>query len=122
MVNNIQFIRAICAHLPRLGNIVGDYIYFPLDNGNRVKAFCENDVGVKLEVINIRNGMNDSVYLPFSNYFQPVCCCPGADSWYQRIDRDKWYFETTYPHLVPKESDYVRLACAIELFISMWEE
>jgi hypothetical protein len=100
--------------------IIGDYVYYVLGNGNRVKAYCD-DTGVEMEVVNRKDGRVDRVYLPFRNYFQPTQCSPGAPTWYQHIDHGRWYFSQTYSHVLPKVSDYRNLANAMENYIKMFD-
>lgn len=121
-MENIKFILKIAMEIPnqRKHKVIGNSIYYILKNGNRVKAYCEKD-GVKLEVINLKEGKVDSAQLPFRNYFQPVQCSQGAPLWYQHIDNDKWYFEETYEHVLPKLRDYQNLAEAMEDYMCMFE-
>ena len=120
MAKNIKFIKRITDELSRERVIIGDFVYFVLGNGNRVKAHCD-EFGVQMEVINRKEGRVDSIHLPFRNYFQPTQCSPGAPTWYQHIDHDKWWFEGTYKHVLPKSSDYRNLANAMETYIRMFD-
>ena len=119
-MENIKFISRIAEEVPREHKVIGDCIYYVLKNGNKVKAYCEKD-GVRLEVVNSKEGKVDGAKLPFSNYFQPVQCSKGAPSWYQHIKNGKWYFEESYKHVLPKSKDYQNLAEAIEIYICMFE-
>lgn len=119
MLKNVRFIRQITDYVNSERKIFGDCVYFVLENGNRVKAYCV-DTGVKLEVINYKAGTVDGVYLPFSHYFAPVRCSAGAPLWHQHIDGSKWYFGDTYEHVLPKTSDYQNMAVAIEEYIAMY--
>lgn len=92
---NIKFIRKITDHVHRERKIIGNCVYYTLENGNRIKAYCES-TGVKLEVINKMEGKVDTISLPFSNYFAPTQCSP-------------------------KDSDYDSLAQEIEEYICMYE-
>ena len=118
---NIRFIKQITSYIDRERIIVGNCIYYKLKNGNRARTWCETD-GVRIKIINAKEGEVDGVFLPFMNYFQPTQCSPGAPQWYQHIENDRWYFEKEYSHVLPKESDYTRLANAMENYIQMFEE
>ena len=118
---NIRFIKQITSYIDRERIIVGNCIYYKLKNGNRARMWCETD-GVRIKIINAKEGEVDGVFLPFMNYFQPTRCSPNAPKWYQHIDGNYWYFEKEYSHVLPKESDYTRLANAMENYIQMFEE
>ena len=120
-MENIKFIKKITEHINRRPNIIGDCIYFELKNRNKARTWCESD-GVYIKIVNNKEGEIDRVFLPFMNYFKPTQCSPGAPTWYQHIDRNHWYFEGSYSHVLPKESDYVRLADAMENYIKIFEE
>lgn len=117
---NIKFIKKITDYIERDRNIIGNFVYYNLANGNKAKLWCEEH-GVIAEIINKTEGKVDRVTFPFSNYFEPVCCSPGAPAWTQTIKNDKWYFEDTYKHVLPKEYDYLNLAEAISTYIEMYE-
>lgn len=120
-MENIKFISKITDYVKGDREIIGNCVYYNLDNGNKVKLWCY-DCGVEAEVINKIKGKIDCVRLPFANYFEPTRCRPGALSWTQYITRDgKWCFEGQYAHVLPKESDYMNLAEAIETYIEMYE-
>lgn len=120
-MENIKFIKTITDYV-KIGKkeIIGNCVYYILDNGNRVKMWCY-DCGVEADVINKIEGKVDCVKFPFDNYFEPTQCSIGAPKWTQHIDNGKWYFEDTYTHVLPKEKDYVNLAEAIETYIRMYE-
>lgn len=117
---NVRFIKRITEDVRRERIIIGDFVYFVLRNGNRAKAYCD-EFGVRIEVINKKEGKVDSTYLPFKNYFMPTQCSAGAPMWYQHIDKNRWYFEEMYSHVLPKASDYKNLASAIDSYIGMFE-
>jgi hypothetical protein len=79
------------------------------------------DLGVVAEVINKTEGKVDGVTFPFANYFAPVQCSKDAPMWTQHIDHGKWYFEDVYAHVLPKESDYMNLAEALDEYIDMYK-
>lgn len=120
MIQNVKFINRITDEISREKVVIGNYIYYVLGNGNRVKAYCEEQ-GVRMEVINRKEGKVDSVWLPFSSYFKPTQCSVGAPMWYQHIDHGHWYFSQTYTHVLPKASDYKNLAAAMETYIRMFD-
>ena len=121
-MENIKYINKITEYIAKPVTLkpIGNCIYIVLANGNRIKSYCESD-GVRLEVINSKEGKVDSVFLPFCNYFQAVRCSANAPMWYQSIDRDGlWRFEKTYAHVLPKDSDYESLADAIIDYIEIF--
>lgn len=120
MIQNIKFINRITDELNREKVVMGDFVYYVLGNGNRVKTYCEED-RVIMEVINRKEGKVDAVSLPFRNYFQPTQCSPGAPTWYQHIEHGRWYFSEMYIHVLPKVSDYKNLAKAMETYIRMFD-
>jgi hypothetical protein len=117
---NVRFIKRITDAVNRERTIIGVCVYYALHNGNRVKTYCL-ETGVTMEIINKKEGKVDSVFLPFKNYFQPTQCSKGAPMWYQHIEGDHWYFEKTYSHVVPKVSDYINLARAMEDYMRLFE-
>lgn len=120
MIQNIKFINRITDEINREKVIMGNSVYYVLKNGNRVKTYCEEE-GVRMEVVNKKEGKVDNAWLPFRNYFQPTQCSPGAPTWYQHINHGKWYFSEMYTHVLPKVSDYKNLAKAMETYIKMFE-
>ena len=121
-MENIKYINKITEYIAKPVTLkpIGNCIYIVLANGNRIKSYCESD-GVRLEVINSKEGKVDSAFLPFCNYFQAVRCSANAPLWYQSIDRDGlWRFEKTYQHVLPKDSDYESLADAITDYIELF--
>lgn len=119
-MENIKFIRKITDYIKRDRIIIGNCIYYNLANGNKVKMWCY-DLGVEVNVINKIDGKVDAVTFPFANYFAPTQCSANAPKWTQHIDRGQWYFENTYKHVLPKESDYVNIAEALSMYIEMYE-
>lgn len=119
-MKNVKFIKKITDYVKGNRVVIGNCVYYNLENGNKVKLWCY-ELGVKAEVINKTDGKVDSVDFPFANYFKPTQCSANAPKWTQRIDGDKWYFENTYTHVLPKESDYMSLAGALNMFIEMYE-
>ena len=120
MAENIKFINCITGYVHKDKIVIGDCVYYVLGNGNRVKAYCD-EFGVRMEVINRKEGKVDAAYLPFKNYFQPTQCSPGAPTWYQHIEYGKWYFSDQYTHVLPKASDYRNLASAMETYMQMFD-
>lgn len=118
-MKNVKFIKEITSYLVQERTIIGNCVYYNLANGNKVKLWCY-DYGVSAEVINKKDGKIDSVDFPFANYFAPTQCSANAPKWTQHIDGNKWYFENTYQHVLPKYSDYMRLAEALETYILMY--
>ena len=122
-MKNIRFIKKITDYV--VGRkavdkvVIGNCVYYNLANGNKVKLWCY-ERGVGAEVINKMDGKVDSVDFPFANYFKPTQCSSNAPQWTQRIDGNEWYFERVYKHVLPKESDYMKLAEALELYIAMY--
>ena len=121
-MENIKFITQITNYVAKERVIIGDCVYYNLENGNKVKLWCYSS-GVTAEVINKTLGTVDRVELPFSNYFAKVQCSPNSPicpAWTQHIENGKWYFEDQYRHVLPKLSDYLNLATAIETYIDMY--
>ena len=90
-MENIKFILKITDHVSGDREIIGNCVYYNLDNGNKVKLWCY-ECGVEAEVINKINGKVDYVRFPFANYFAPTQCSAGAPIWTQHIDNGKWRF------------------------------
>ena len=120
MIQNIKFINRITDEINREKVVMGNFVYYVLNNGNRVKTYCEEE-GVRMEIVNKKEGKVDGTWLPFRNYFQPTQCSLGAPTWYQHINHGKWYFSEMYTHVLPKASDYKNLAKAMETYIKMFE-
>ena len=118
-MKDIKFIKKITDYVMRDRVIVGNCVYYNLENGNKVKLYCY-DNGVKAEVINKVNGKIDDIDFPFANYFEPTQCSANSPKWTQHIDGDKWYFENTYNHVLPKNNDYINLAVALSVYIEMY--
>ena len=118
-MENIKFIKKITDYVSDDRTIIGNCVYYNLANGNKVKLWCDT-YGVRAEAINKIDGKIDSVDFPFANYFAPTQCSPGAKMWTQHIDNGKWRFENTYKHVLPKESDYQRLAETLNMYIEMY--
>lgn len=119
-MENIKFIKEITRYVNKSRTIIGNCVYYNLANGNRVKMWCD-ELGVETNIINKINGKVDSVDFPFANYFAPTQCSVNAPKWTQHIDRGIWYFSDSYSHVLPKESDYINLAKALEIYIEMYE-
>lgn len=119
-MENIKFIKKITDYVAKDRVIIGNCVYYNLANGNKVKMWCY-EYGVRTEVINKIDGKIDSVDFPFINYFAQTQCSPNAPKWTQHISNGKWYFEDTYQHVLPKESDYMNLATALELYVAMYD-
>ena len=119
-MENIKFIKEVARYTDRQNVIIGDCLYYNLENGNKIKMWCY-DRGVMAEVINKTTGKLDCVELPFRNYFEPKQCSPGAPKWSPYIYDGKWYFSDLYNHVVPNDNDYMCLAAALETYIGMYE-
>lgn len=119
-MENIKFIKKMTDYVKGNRTIIGNCVYYNFDNGNKVKLWCY-EYGIRAEVINKVDGKVDSVDFPFANYFKPTQCTVNAPQWTQHIDKGHWYFENTYKHVLPKESDYMCLAKALELYMAMYE-
>ena len=120
MIANIKFIKEITEFVRLKRTIVGNFIYYTLDNGNRIKTWCDG-YGVEMEVIHKISGKVDSIELPFSNYFKPVQCDSKSPCWYQNISHNEWQYEKRHPDLCPTDEDYENIASGIETFISLYE-
>lgn len=116
---NIKFMKKFASYMKNNGIVLGNRIYFTKENGNRISAYCA-DTHVSLRVINKIDGAIDNIELPFENYFEPTQCSEGSPKWYQHIDGNYWYFEKNYKHVLPKDSDYKKLANAIDEYIELW--
>ena len=118
-MEDIKFIKKITDYIELERTVVGNCIYYNLDNGNKVKLWCY-ELGVEANVINKANGKIDAVSFPFVNYFKPTRCSDNAPQWTQYIYDNKWNFEDLYPHTIPKEYDYKNLAKALITYIEMY--
>jgi hypothetical protein len=120
-MEDIKFIKKITDYiLLKDRNIFGNCVYYYMANNNRAKLWCDT-IGVIVEIININNGKIDEIHFPFANYFEPTQCSAGAPMWRQHIDNGYWHFEKQYKHVLPKDSDYVRLASAIYSYMEMFK-
>lgn len=118
-MENIQFIRQCTKHIEDVKRVeIGNVIYFPLEKGRRIKAWC-NESAVCLEAIHNVSGKLDYVELPFANYFTKKRCSPGAPLWDQHIQGGKWWF-AQYPHCLPTEIDLKMIASGVEQFIRLY--
>lgn len=118
-MENIKFIKRIASYCDRGYKIIGNCVYFTLNNGNVAKAYCE-EMGVCIDMVNKTEGKVDCIKLPFANYFKPTQCSPGAPKWTQHIENGKWWFEAMYKHVLPTIDDYCRLAEAIDDYLEMF--
>lgn len=120
-MENIKFINGITNHIDMEKTISGDCVYYDFNNGNIAKTFCYEN-GVEIQIINKVNGMIDNIKLPFSHYFDPKQCSPGAPRWHQHIDRDgNWYF-SQYDWCLPTQRDYKCIANAMKKYMDMFME
>lgn len=120
-MENIRFIRALMTYVDGEKQEIGNCIYTQIGKSNRIKAFC-SPASVILRVVNIQSGEIDGIELPFINYFEKVRCCTNAPLWTQHIDRGMWNFENQYPHLVPRDTDYLRIGAAITAYINLFKD
>ena len=125
-MENIKFIRQIMSYGNKEGKEIGNYMVYDLGNGNRAKV-CVNggniwgqSHGIEVTILHKLNGKIDFCYFPFSNYFQPVQCSPGAPKWYQHIENGRWYFSQMYSHVLPKSYDYENIASAVEEYMDLF--
>lgn len=120
-MENIRFISSFTQYITSYHKeAVGDCVYFLISPSVRAKAFC-TETAVRLELISLRCGKLDVVDIPFSHYFKPVYCSPGAPMWTQAIHDGKWRFEEEMPHLLPSKSDCMTLARTMEIYLKMFE-
>lgn len=119
-MEDVKFIRQITDHIKGMERqIYGNCAYYALEkDGNRAKLYCESG-GVQAAIISKTAGPVDSVFFPFANYFDKVSCSKGAPEWYQHIDGNRWYFEE-YPHVLPKDKDYDRLAAGLQQYMQLF--
>jgi hypothetical protein len=117
-MESLKFIDEITSYVDRNRIIIGDCVYYNLENGNKVKIWCDT-YGVCATVINKTQGSVDRVDFPFRCYFAPVQCSKGAPTWTQHIDHGHWYFDNM-PHVLPKHSDFCNLALALTVYIDMY--
>jgi hypothetical protein len=119
-MEDIKFIKKITDYIGRKRTIIGNCVYYNLENGNKVKLWCE-ELYVEANVINKIGGKVDTVRFPFANYFAPTKCSPSSKEWTQHIYCGEWQFASMYVHVLPKENDYINLAKAISTYIEMYE-
>lgn len=117
---NSKFIKSFTNHIKREGFLIGECYYYAFSNGNRAKLWCSN-TGVNAEILHVKHGKIDSVFFPFSEYFEKVQCSQGAPFWTQHISGEKWQYEGNYNHVLPKQSDYKSIANAIETYFILFE-
>lgn len=120
MMENIKFIKEITYYIDKPRTIIGNCVYYNLANGNKIKMWCY-ELGVEVDVINKLDGKVDFVRIPFANYFAPTQCSANAPKWTQHIEHGRWYFSNVYSHVLPKKSDYINLARALNTYIEMYE-
>ena len=122
-----KFIREILSHSDDAGYWVplGDFMYQCV-NCECVARACVaggnivgESHGVTVDIINKHGGRVDSCYLPFRCYFEPVKCSENAPEWYQHVSHGKWWFSDR-PHVLPKDSDYEKIAKAIRIYIALF--
>ena len=120
-MENIKFVRDCMVFSDRVKKLfAGNYIMFPMKNGNVAKACCEAN-GVRVEIINKNEGVVDRTLFPFANYFTKKKCSPGAPAWDQHIENGRWYFDN-YPHCRPTNQDYMAISAAVDEYIAVMEE
>lgn len=104
----------------RRRKFVGDCVYIPLKNGINIKFYCLSTY-VAAKAISKLHGEIDYVELPFSEYFVPKKCSPGAPSWCQSIENGRWRYGETYAHVLPTGDDYKNLATGMTEFIKLYD-
>ena len=118
-MENIKFIKEIMSYSSnRKGKVLGNYMYYKLNNRTTAKIWCQSD-GIVARIINNETGEVDSCHFPFANYFDKKKCSPNAPEWSQYIDNGKWYF-SQYKHVLPTAQDYHRIAFAVTDYISLF--
>lgn len=119
-MENIKFIRACTVYSNREHYMTaGNFILFPMKNGNIAKTCCESN-GVLVEIVNKKEGVVDRVLFPFANYFRKKQCSSNAPMWDQHIENGEWYF-SQYKHCLPDANDYERIANAVDKYIAIME-
>lgn len=100
------------------------YVKFP-NTGKRFKIYLEdfsnryhNIDGFMCVVINKDDGVVDKCGFMFCDYFDKVACSPNSPKWIPHIEGNDWYF-SRYSHCLPKESDFKRIAEAIDEYIAI---
>ena len=100
------------------------YVKFP-NTEKRFKIYLTdfrrvfgNTDGFMCVVINKNDGEVDRCGFRFDDYFDKVACSTNAPKWTPHIDGNDWYF-SHYPHCLPKESDFKRIAEAINEYIAI---
>ncbi|MBR4855795.1 MAG: hypothetical protein IKU94_04125 [Bacteroidaceae bacterium] len=120
-MENIKFIRECMLSSDRGHYLTaGNFLLFPMKNGNVAKTCCESN-GVRVEIVNKKDGIVDRVLFPFANYFKQKQCSPGAPLWDQHIENGEWY-SSQYKHCLPTHEDYECVAKAVDKYIKIMEE
>lgn len=118
-MENIKFIRSVMEYSSLTGTELGNFFIVPMQNGNVAKCCCEAN-GVRVEIVNKKEGVVDRTIFPFANYFTQKKCSPNAPMWDQHIENGKWYFQQ-YAHCLPTPQDFRQLACAVDTYIRMMD-
>lgn len=118
-MENIRFIREITTWIYKPKREMGNCIYYEIPGGTTLaKVWCES-TAVVVRILDKKSGLVDEVVLPFANYFRSVCCSDGGPFWYQYITNGDWNF-SGYPHVLPTDEDYQRIAQAIYDYMYMF--
>lgn len=100
------------------------YVKFP-NTGKRFKIYLDdfarisgNIDGFMCIAINKDDGVIDKCGFRFCDYFDKVSCSPTDPKWTPHIKNNSWHF-SRYSHCLPKESDFKRIAEAINEYIAI---
>ena len=100
------------------------YVKFP-NTGKRFKIYLDdfsnrylNIDGFMCIAINKDEGVIDKCGFRFCDYFDKVACSPNSPKWIPYIDGNDWHSSRDL-HCLPKESDFKRIAEAIDEYIEI---
>ncbi len=120
-MENIKFVTDILLHSRRRASMTpaGNFLLCPMSNGNVAKICCETN-GIRVEIINKKEGTVDRTLFPFTNYFSKKKTSDNAPLWDQHIENGKWYF-AQYPRCLPTALDFKNLASAVDDYLTIME-
>lgn len=120
-MENIKFVTDILFHSRHRADMTqaGNFLLCPMCNGNVAKFCCEAN-GLRVEIINKKEGTVDRTLFPFANYFAKKKCSEGAPPWDQHIENGQWYF-AQYPRCLPTASDFKKLSAAVDDYLDIME-
>ena len=130
-MEDIKFIKAIMSRGNKEGKPIGNCMYYDLHNQRLAKIYVTGNRpgksigtagqshGIMVDVFNKSEGKIDNCYFPFQNYFEPVqrglgAGISGSRLCYNYVDNGSWNFP-------PTESDYKKIAYAVEEYIGLFE-